>query len=211
MSESIVFYHHPQSRGRTVHWMLEEAGAPYEVKLVRLDQREHKSPEYLAINPMGKVPAIVHRGTVVTETAAICAYIADALPQAHLAPRSDDPKRGTYLRWLFFCAGCLEPALIDRMFARPQVERPAALGYGNYEDTLNAMEKALAPGPYVLGEDFSAADVYIGSTIGWCLQVKSIEPRPAFLAYVGRCAERAAHQRMVAQNEAFAERLKKAS
>jgi glutathione S-transferase len=211
MSESIVFYHSPMSRGRIVHWMLEEAGAPYEVKLLRIDQREHKLPDYLAINPMGKVPAIVHRGTVVTESAAICAYVADAFPQAHLAPQSDDPKRGTYLRWLFFGAGCLEPALVDRMFARPQVERPGTLGYGSYENTLNTLEKALAPGPYILGEAFSAADVYVGSAIGWGLQVKSLEARPAFLAYVGRCEERPAFKRMVAQNEAFAEQLKKAS
>src|SRR5262245_27703651 len=124
MSDSIVFYHSPLSRGRIVHWMLEEVGAPYEVKLVRMDQKEHKKPEFLAVNPMGKLPAIVHRGVVVTEAAAICTYLADAFPQAGLAPQPTDSKRGTYLRWLFFGAGCLEPALIDRMFSRPQVERP---------------------------------------------------------------------------------------
>lgn len=210
MSDSIVFYHNPMSRGRIVHWMLEEAGAPYEVKLVRFDRKEHKNPEFLAVNPMGKLPAIVHRGVVVTEAAAICAYIADAFPQARLAPAPTDPKRGTYLRWLFFGAGCLEPALIDRMFARPQVERPSTLGYGNYEDTLNALEKAITPGPYILGETFSAADVYIGSSIGWGLMVKNLEPRPAFLAYADRVNQRPAFKRMLAQGDALAEQLKQA-
>lgn len=211
MSDSIVFYHSPMSRGRIVHWMLEETGAPYEVKLVRFDRNEHKKPEFLAVNPMGKLPAIVHRGVVVTEAAAICAYLADAFPQAALAPAPTDPARGTYLRWLFFGAGCVEPALIDRMFARPQVERPATLGYGNYDDTLNVLEKAISPGPFILGQTFSAADVYIASGIGWGLQVKSLEPRPAFLAYVERCSQRPAFQRMVTQNAAFSEQLKAAS
>jgi glutathione S-transferase len=210
MSDSIVFYHNPMSRGRIVHWMLEEVGAPYDVKLVRFDRKEHKSPEFLAVNPMGKLPAIVHRGVVVTEAAAICAYLADAFPQARLAPEPTDPKRGTYLRWLFFGAGCLEPALVDRMFSRPQVERPSTLGYGNYEDTINALEKALTPGPYILGEAFSAADVYVGSSIGWGLMVKSLEPRPAFLAYADRFNQRPAFKRMLAQSDALAERLKQA-
>ena len=104
MTDKIVFYHNPQSRGRIVHWMLEEANAPYEVKVVDFEKKEHKSDAYLAINPMGKIPAIVHRGTVITESAAICAYLADAFPAAGLAPALDDPKRGTYLRWLFFGA-----------------------------------------------------------------------------------------------------------
>ena len=206
MSDSVVFYHSPMSRGRIVHWMLEEVGAPYEVKLVRFDRMEHKKPEFLAVNPMGKLPAIVHRGVVVTETAAICAYLADAFPRERLAPEPTDPQRGTYLRWLFFSAGCLEPALIDRMFSRPQVERPSTLGYGNYEDTINTLEKALTPGPYILGETFSAADVYVGSSIGWGLMVKSLEPRPAFLVYADRLNQRPAFKRMVAQGDALAER-----
>jgi glutathione S-transferase len=106
MTDTIAFYHNPQSRGRIVHWMLEEANAPYEIKVLDFEKKEHKSPEYLAINPMGKIPAIVHRGTVITECAGICAYLADAFPAAGLAPKLDDPQRGTYLRWLFFGAGC---------------------------------------------------------------------------------------------------------
>ena len=203
MTDQVVFYHNPQSRGRIVHWMLEEANAPYEVRVVDFEKKEHKSDEYLAINPMGKIPTIVHRGTVVTESAAICAYLADAFPSAGLAPALDDPKRGTYLRWLFFGAGCVEPAVIDRLFSRPPPSRPMAMGYGNYDDTLNTLEKAVTPGPFVLGERFSAADVYLGSAIGWGLSMKAIEPRPAFTAYLGRVSSRPAYQRSMAQSEAL--------
>jgi glutathione S-transferase len=208
MTDAIAFYHNPQSRGRIVHWMLEEVNAPYEIKVVDFDKKEHKSPEFLAINPMGKIPAIVHRNTVVTECAAICAYLADAFPSAGLAPALDDPQRGTYLRWLFFGAGCVEPAIIDHMFSRPPPSRPTAMGYGNYPDTLNTLEKAVSPGPFILGERFSAADVYVGSAIGWGLAMKAVEPRPAFAAYVERVSQRSAYKRSLAQSEAL---TKKAS
>lgn len=203
MADKIVFYHYPMSRGRIAHWMLEEVGAPYEVRLLNFEKAEHKRPEYLAINPMGKVPAIVHRGVVVTEAAAICTYLADAFPKIKLAPALKDPERATYLRWLFFGAGCVEPALVDHMFSRPPPGRPGALGYGNYKDTLNALEKAITPGPFILGERFSAADVYIGSEIGWGLMTKGLEPRPSFQAYVANLAERPAFKRFVQQNEQF--------
>jgi glutathione S-transferase len=195
MTDELVFYHNPMSRGRIVHWMLEEVGVPYETKILSFEKREHKSPEYLAINPMGKIPAIVHNGTVVTEAAAICAYLADAFPKAGLAPPIGDPARGTYYRWLFFAAGCIEPALVDKMFARPPVEREGTLGYGNYEMTLAAIEKAITPGPWILGERFSAADVYVGSEIRWGLYTKSLDPRPAFQKYFERCTQRPAHKR----------------
>lgn len=204
VADKIVFYHNPQSRGRIVHWMLEEANAPYEIKVVDFQKNEHKSPDYLSINPMGKIPAIVHRGAVVTECAAICAYLADAFPAAKLAPSLDDSMRGTYLRWLFFGAGCLEPAIIDQMFSRPPPSRPAAMGYGNYADTINTLEKALTPGPYVLGEQFSAADVYIGSAVGWAIMMKAMEPRAVFTAYLARIGQRPAYQRANAQSEALA-------
>src|SRR5262245_849247 len=195
MTDSVTFYHNPMSRGRIVHWMLEEVGAPYQLRILRFEKDEHKAPEYLAINPMGKIPAIVHRGTVVTEAAAICAYLADAFPAAKLAPAIDDPARGTYYRWLFFGAGCVEPALVDRMFARPP-ERKSALGYGDYDDTLNALEKAVAPGPFILGERFSAADVYVGSQIVWGRMTMTIEPRAVLEAYSARCTARPAFQRI---------------
>ncbi len=200
MSDAITFYHNPMSRGRIVHWMLEEVGAPYETKVLSFDKGEHKTPAFLALNPMGKIPTIVHRGVVVTEAGAICAYLADAFPKAGLAPAVDDPARGTYFRWLFFGAGCVEPALIDKMFARPQVDRPGALGYGSYEATLDALEKAIAPG-WILGARFSAADVYVGSQINWGLMTKALEPRPAFQPYVARCAERPAFQRVLAADK----------
>jgi glutathione S-transferase len=204
MSNTIIFYHNPQSRGRIVHWMLEEVNAPYETKVVNFEKMEHKAPEFLSINPMGKIPAIVHRGTVVTESAAICAYLADAFPAAGLAPALDDPKRGTYLRWLFFGAGCLEPAIIDHMFSRPAPSRPAALGYGNFEDTVNTLERALTPGPYILGDRFSAADVYTCAAIGWGLMMKALEPRPVFSDYVGRLTQRPAYQRFTAMSDGLA-------
>jgi glutathione S-transferase len=193
----ITFYTNPMSRGRIVHWMLDELDVPYETKLLDFDKGDHKKPEYLRINPMGKVPAIVHRGVVVTEAAAICTYLADAYPDKGLAPAANDPQRGTYLRWIFFGAGCVEPAIVDELFARPAVERKGALGYGSYDDTLNALETALKPGPYILSERFSAADVYVGAQLQWGLMVKALEPRPVFLQYVDRLAQRPALQNLM--------------
>jgi glutathione S-transferase len=206
MTDTIAFYHNPMSRGRIAHWMLEEANAPYEIKVVDFEKKEHKSPEFLAINPMGKLPAIVHRGTVVTETAAICAYLADAFPAAGLAPALDDPKRGSYLRWLFFGAGCVEPAIIDRMLERPAPSRTGALSYGTYADTLDTLERALTAGPHILGDRFSAADVYVGSAVGFGLMTKALEPRPAFVEYLGRLSQRPAYQRSTAQSDALAKK-----
>jgi glutathione S-transferase len=208
MTDEITFYYNPLSRARIAHWMLEEVGAPYRIELIDFDKGEQKSPSYLAINPMGKLPAIVHRGTVVTETAAICTYLADAFPHAGLAPATTDPARGTYLRWLFFGAGCVEPAVVDRLFSRPAVDRPISMGYGSYEDTMRVLEAAVTSGPYLLGDRFSAADVYIGSQIGWGMTIKAIEPRPAFQAYLARFTDRPAYQRFSAQSTAMAEKLK---
>ena len=208
MSDEIVFYHNPMSRGRIVHWMLEEVGAPYRVELLSFEKGEHKTPAYMALNPMGKIPTIVHRGTVVTEAAAICTYLADAFPAAGLAPAIGDPARGSYLRWLFFGAGCIEPAISDRMFPRTGTERPGAIGYGTYADVVRVLEQALTPGPCLLGDRFSAADVYVGSALGWGMMTKAIDPSPVFQAYVARNAERPAFKRMVEQGNALAARLK---
>ncbi|MBA3818914.1 MAG: glutathione S-transferase family protein [Deltaproteobacteria bacterium] len=211
MSDEIVLYYNPMSRARIAHWMLEEVGAPYRLELVSFDKRQHKTDAFLALNPMGKLPTIVHRGTVVTESAAICAYLADAFPAAGLAPAIDDPVRGTYYRWLFFGAGCVEAAAVDKMFSRAAVERPGALGYGSYEDTMNTLERAITPGPFVLGDRFSAVDVYLGSQIGWGLMAKTVEPRPAFAAYMERCSTRPAFQRASQQAQALAKQLETAS
>jgi glutathione S-transferase len=199
MAEEVVFYTNPQSRGRIVHWMLEETGAPYRIEPISFEKNEHKAPAYLAINPMGKIPAIVHRGVVVTEVGAILTYLADAFPAAGLAPKLDDPARGTFLRWMFFGQGCLEPALVDRMLDRPMPARTAALAYGTYDTTMSTLERAVTPGPFVLGGRFSAVDVYFCAQIGWGMQMKSIEPRPALLAYAARCTERPGFKRFEAQ------------
>jgi glutathione S-transferase len=208
MSEEIVLYYNPMSRARIAHWMLEEVGAPYRIELVSFEKGEHKKPSFLAINPMGKLPTIVHRGVVITESAAICAYLADAFPAARLAPRNEEPARGTYFRWLFFGAGCVEPAMMDHSLNRPQPERTSALGYGTYADTVNTLEKALAPGPYILGDRFSAADVYIGSQIGYGLMTKSLEPRPVFQDYMARVSERPGHKRFAEQSEKLIAQMK---
>jgi glutathione S-transferase len=203
MADQIVFYHWPRSRGRMVHWMLEEVRAPYRVELTNLEKGEHKKPAFLAINPMGKLPAIVHRGTVITETGAIIAYLADEFPAAGLAPRVGDPAHGAYLRWMFFGAGCVDPALIDRMLERPAPERVGAVGYGRHEHVVDALERALTPGPYLLGERFTAADLYIGAQIGFGIMMKALEPRPVFQAYVDRVTARPAHKRAGEQGEAM--------
>ncbi len=207
MSEEIVFYHNPMSRGRMVHWMLEEIGAPYRFELVSFDKGEHKKPSFLAVNPMGKIPAIVHKGVVITETGAIITYLADAFPAAKLAPAIDDPARGAYLRWMFFGQGCIEPALIDRMLARPPAEKTMAVGYGKYEDVVNTVEKALTPGPYLLGDRFSAADVYVGSQLGFGLMMKSLEPRPVFQSYLGTLSQRPAYRRFTEQSDRLAAQM----
>jgi glutathione S-transferase len=208
MSDELVFYSSPMSRGRIVHWMLEEVAAPYRFEVVNLESQEQKKASYLAINPMGKVPAIVHRGTVVTECGAICAYLADAFPAAGLAPAVDSPARGTYYRWLFFGC-CLEAAVIDRMLSRPAPSRPGALGYGCYEDTVATLEKAVTPGPYILGTQFSAADVYIGSQIAFGMMMKALEPRPVFQDYANRLQQRPAYRRFMEQGAAVAAGMKK--
>jgi len=199
MTDEVLLYYNPQSRARVAHWMLEEAGAPYRLELISFDKREHKTERFLAINPMGKLPALVHRGVVVTEVAAICAYLADAFPAAGLAPAVDDPARGAYYRWLFFGVGCVEPASVDKMFSRPPVDRPSAIGYGTYDDTIRTLEGALSPGPFLLGARFTAADVLVGSQIGFMMMTKSLEPRPAFVAYHARLAGRPAYKRFEAQ------------
>jgi glutathione S-transferase len=199
MADELVLYTNPQSRGRIAHWMLEEVGVPYRMVILDLAKGEHKKPEFLTLNPMGKVPTIVHRGVVVTEAGAICTYLADVFPDAKLAPDVKDPARATYLRWLFFGAGCIEPALVDRLYTRPIPDRPGALGYGSYADTLNALEQAVAPGPFILGERFSAADVYVGSQIGYGLLTRSLEPRQAFREYHERLTERPAYKRFASQ------------
>lgn len=198
MSEQVVLYYNPQSRGRIVHWMLEELGADYEIKLLDFEKGEHKSPDYLKINPMGKIPTIVHRGVVVTETAAICAYLADAYPEAGLAPKLDDPKRGIYYRWLFFGAGCFEAALNEKKYPFQKKPFRGRLGYGSFEDTMNALKIALADG-FILGDQFSAADVYLCSLLAFAMMGQEIEANSVFEKYIHTCMGRPAFQRTLEQ------------
>jgi glutathione S-transferase len=202
----IVFYHAPQSRSVIVHWMLEEVGAPYRMHLLDLKKDEHKEPAYLAINPMGKVPALAHGYVVITEAAAICAYLADAFPDAGLAPPVGDRRRGTYFRWLLFGPGCLEPAVTDRMLDRP-TGSPQMTGYGTFDAMLEVVAKAVEPGPYLLGDQFTAADVVLGSGLQWGMMTKAIPERPEIVAYTGRLCERPALQRVYAKDAELAASL----
>jgi glutathione S-transferase len=192
MAEPLVFYTNPMSRGRIVRWMLEEIGCAYETELLDYASTM-KAPPYLAINPMGKVPAIRHGETVVTETPAICAYLADAFPEAGLAPPPGDRSRGPYYRWLFFGAGPVEAAVTNKALGFVLAEGQGRMaGYGSFEATMNALEGAVSGGDYLLGERFTAADVYLGSHIGWGMAFGTIEKRPAFERYWARLSARPA-------------------
>ncbi len=191
LTDALVLYSNPMSRGRIARWMLEEVGKPYEVRYLEYGTTM-KAPDYLKINPMGKVPALVHGDRIVTEYAAICAYLADAFPEAGLAPK----ERSSYYRWLFFGAGPLEATVIIKALG---VEVPAdkrgMVGFGSLQTTLDALETALKDKPYLAGENFSAADVATGSQIGWGLRFGTIEPRPILQAYWDRLSARPALQR----------------
>ncbi len=201
MSETLHFYTNPMSRGRIARWMLEEVGAPYETHLLDYGSTM-KAPEYLAINPMGKVPAIRHGKTVVTECAAICAYLADAFPAAGLAPAMD--ARGDYYRWLFFAAGPVEAAVTNKALGVvvPADKRGMA-GYGSLVETVDALERAVTGKQFIAGDRFSAADVYVGSQINWGMMFGSIDKRPAFEAYVGGLMSRPASVRARALDDAL--------
>lgn len=192
MSDSLIFYTNPMSRGRIIRWMLEEVGAPYET--VVLDYASTmKAPDYLAINPMGKVPAIRHGDTVVTEVAAICAYLADAFPDAGLAPAPGSKDRGAYYRWLFFAAGPVEAAVIDRTLGLVVPDdKKVMVGYGSYDDMVEVLDQAVGANEYLAGGKFSAADVYVGSHIGWGTQFGTLPKRPNFDAYLARLMSRPA-------------------
>ncbi len=193
--KKLVLFYSPMSRARVAHWMLEELGIPYELKTMDLFSRENKTENFLNLNPMGKIPTLLHGDLVVTECAAICAYLADAFPESRLAPAINDPARGTYLRWLFFAAGPLEQATTDKAFPRVQEVKASMIGYGTYESTMKTVETAVSKGPFLLGAQFTAADLYLAAQIGWGLFTKTIEPRPSFTSYVARCEERPAFQR----------------
>jgi glutathione S-transferase len=193
MPASLTFYTNPQSRGQIIRWMLEEVGARYETVLLDYGTTM-KATDYLAINPMGKVPAIRHGNAVVTECAAICAYLADAFPEAGLAPAAAD--RADYYRWMFFAAGPVEAAFSNKSLGwEAPAERQAMLGYGNFETAINALESAVAGKAFIAGGKFSAADVYVGSIIDFMLMFGLLDPRPVFDAYLVPFKQRPAYLR----------------
>ena len=202
----LTLYHASPSRSSVVLWMLEELGQPYDLKLLSLKQGDNLKPDYLAINPMGKVPALKHGDTIITELAAICTYLADEFPQAKLNVPIGRPRRGVYLKWLFFNPGCLEPAVIDRAAPRKEPARRAMLGYGDFDTTMNVLAKAVEKGPWLMGEQFTAADVVIGANIRWGMIFKMIPERKEFTDYAARIAARPAAQRAQAKDKELAEK-----
>jgi glutathione S-transferase len=205
-SQNLVFYYAPRTRADMVLWMLEEIGTPYQLELLRLKKGEHKQPGYLAINPMGKVPAIQHHGVVVTENSAICAYLADTFPQANLAPLPGDPQRGAYFRWMFFAPSCIEPAMLDKAFNRPPV-MPQTAGYGDFDSVMNTVSGAVSNTEYVAGDRFTAADVVLGGTLNYGMMFDIIPKRNEFVAYVGRLTAREAYKNCQARTAELAAQI----
>ena len=205
----LIFYTNPQSRGQIVRWMLEEVGAPYETQILGYADTM-KSEPYLSINPMGKVPAIQHRGRVVTEVAAICCYLADAFPEADLAPAAQD--RADYYRFIFFAAGPIEQAFSNRAAGfEPTPERQRMFDYGTYDLAIGTAEKMLAGRDYVCGSRFTAADVYVASQLGFMMMFGLLEPRPVFQSYVDRATDRDAYRRAKEIDAQAAEELARAA
>jgi glutathione S-transferase len=192
MPDELVFYTNPMSRGRMVRWMLEEVGKPYRAEIVEYGP-QMKSAPYTDVNPMGKVPALTHDGTVITECGAIIAYLADAFPEAGLAPAPGSKARGSYYRWMFYAAGPVEAATTNKALGMtPSEERRGMLGYGSMEDVLKTLEKAVTDSEYLAGDKFTAADIYLGSQIGWTMQFGILEKRPALVEYFARIKDRPA-------------------
>lgn len=190
-------YWSPRSRAFTALWMMEEAGQPYERVLTDISTGAQKTPGYLAINPMGKVPALQDGDATMGEAAAICAYVAERCPDAKLAPPVGDPRRARYLYWLFFAPSCIEPAIIQ-LFTKIQVPTSTA-GWGDATQVFDVLDTALEKGPWLLGDDFTAADVVIGSGLNYAVRLfKMVPARPSFDRYIDRCAARPAFQRATA-------------
>ena len=201
---NLTLYHAAPSRSSIVRWMFEEIGEPYDVHLLSLSKGDNRAPDYLAVNPMGKVPALRHGDVVITEAAAICTYLADEYPRAKLNVPVGDPRRGPYLKWLFFGPSCIEPAMMDRAFPRKEEARRGALGYGDFDTVLNVVAKAVASGRFILGDQFTAADVVIGSGLRFGMMFKLLPERDEFMAYTQRLAKRPALQRAEAKDKELA-------
>lgn len=199
----VTFFHAPHSRSGITRAMLEELGAPFDLVTLDLQRNEQRSDDYLAINPMGKVPAIRHEGMLVTEQPAILMYLADLYPEKNLAPSLGDPLRGPYLRWMVFYGSCFEPAITDLSLKRapaPQMQS----GYGTYEDVMGVLAEQLQQGPWLLGDRFTAADVLWGGALNYGMVFKLVPELPVFRAYVERVQSRPAIRRALDLDEALA-------
>ncbi|PCI77144.1 MAG: glutathione S-transferase [SAR86 cluster bacterium] len=197
----ITFYTNPQSRGQIVHWLLEELGVPYDTVWIEYGE-QMKSAEYLAVNPMGKVPAIKHKNALVTEAAAICTFLAVSYPEQGLAPAVGDPKLADFYRWMHFASGPLEMATTAKSIGWGVAdEQRRMVGFGSYEETLSVIEQVLAEGPFICGDKFTAVDVYLGAALNWGMLFGTVEKRPAFEEYASRLQQRLAAQRAVQINE----------
>lgn len=200
--DTVTLYYNPHSRAVGTRILLEELGAPYEISLLDLQAGDQLKPAFLAVNPMGKVPTIVHRGAVVTEQVAIAIYLADAFPAAGLAPSLDDPLRGPYLRWLVFQGSCFEPALMDRYMKREGPPR-ATSPYADADTAIRTILDHIGDGPYILGERFSAADILWGTSLDWITRFGMIEKSPSLAAYLDRVTSRPSFARVAAENAAI--------
>ena len=209
MDADITLYHAPQTRSSGVRILLEELGAPHTLDVVDLKAGKTRDPAYLALNPLGKVPALRHGEALITEQAAIYLYLADLFPAAGLAPPIGDPLRGPYLRWMVFYGSSFEPAVVDRALQREPGPR-AMSPYGDFDSVLGTLVKALTPGPYLLGERYSAADVLWGSALGWTTSFKLVPEEPAIMAYLARVRSRPAVQKILAAEAALSADLEAA-
>jgi len=199
-----TLYHASPSRSSIVMWMLEEVGQLYDMKLIKLSAGDSLKPDFLAINPMGKVPALKHGDVVITEVAAICAYLADEFPDKKLNVPVGTPRRGEYFKWLFFGPSVFEPAMTDRAFPRKEDPRAASLGWRDFDTVLDIVRKAVVKGPFLMGEQFTAADIVIGSGLRYGIMFKLVPERKEFQDYVARIAARPAAQRAEAKDKDIA-------
>jgi len=195
-----TLYHIAPSRSSIALWMMEEIGEPYELHVLDVGRQEQREPDYLAINPMGKVPALRDGDTIITEAAAICAYLADEFPDRKLNVPIGTPARGVYLKWLFFGPGCIEPAVTDRAFPRQAEANRRALGYGDFDTLMDVVAAAVKDGPFLMGDAFTAADLVVGSHLQWGMAFRMIPERPEFTAYLARFADRPALLRAKARD-----------
>jgi glutathione S-transferase len=196
----VTFFHSPQSRSGGALALLEEIGVPYDLHVLNSRKKEQRDPQYLAVNPMGKVPAVLHEGVLVTEQAAVYMYLAELYPQANLAPAIGDPLRGSYLRWMVFYGSCFEPAVVDRSQKYPPAP-PSTCPYGDFDTMLNTVNQQLERGPYILGEKFTAADVLWGMALKWTTGFKLVPETPQITAYIERVNSRPALVRAAKKDE----------